>query len=223
MSYTDKSVSPNEQYTYTHFQPYYCHRLFPCFDQPDLKATLELNVIVPEKWIAVGNEAVSYQQVTFDKASYKSKVPIMAQQSILDNYLQGKNGAFFVFGRTKRLPSYLFCLVAGQYYSVSLPAQERYNVYYELFRIFRWQYTAFPHINQPLIITLLLFSKQSNSPCNFTSPSSKYPINLINMRQLFATSLPPELCKTLESLLSTIHIFTLRQCLLKRWCAWLSL
>ena len=77
MSYVDKSVSPNEEYTYTHFEPYYCHRLFPCFDQPNLKSTLELNVIVPEEWIVVGNEAVSYKSNKFDQANYISKASAM--------------------------------------------------------------------------------------------------------------------------------------------------
>src|SRR5215208_929081 len=31
-----------EEYLYTFFEPYYGHRLFPCFDQPDIKATFAL-------------------------------------------------------------------------------------------------------------------------------------------------------------------------------------
>ncbi len=29
-----------EEYVYTNFEPYEAHRLFPCFDQPDIKAHL---------------------------------------------------------------------------------------------------------------------------------------------------------------------------------------
>ena len=38
--YTDPS--DNKEYLYTQFEPYDCNRLLPCFDQPDIKATLNL-------------------------------------------------------------------------------------------------------------------------------------------------------------------------------------
>jgi aminopeptidase N len=33
------------------------HRLYPCFDQPDLKATFALELDLPDDWIAVANGA----------------------------------------------------------------------------------------------------------------------------------------------------------------------
>ena len=36
-SFTDKVDA--EQYIYTQFEADFCHYVFPCFDQPDLKAT----------------------------------------------------------------------------------------------------------------------------------------------------------------------------------------
>jgi aminopeptidase N len=39
-----------KQYIYTQFEPYYANRVFPCFDQPDLKAGMRLNVISPKAW-----------------------------------------------------------------------------------------------------------------------------------------------------------------------------
>ncbi len=41
-------VSDNKEYLYTHFEPYECHRLFPCFDQPDIRAILKLKVLAPK-------------------------------------------------------------------------------------------------------------------------------------------------------------------------------
>src|SRR5690348_3748716 len=39
-----KDPEDGEEYLYSNFEPYEAHRLFPCFDQPDIKATYELTV-----------------------------------------------------------------------------------------------------------------------------------------------------------------------------------
>lgn len=36
-----------KQYLYTQFEPYYANRVFPLFDQPDLKAKMRLSVLTP--------------------------------------------------------------------------------------------------------------------------------------------------------------------------------
>ena len=41
------------EYLYTQFEPYSAHRLFPCFDQPDLKATYRVSVTAPAEWAVV--------------------------------------------------------------------------------------------------------------------------------------------------------------------------
>lgn len=40
----------NEQYLYTQFEAFHCHRVFPSFDQPSLKAKMTLSVICPQQW-----------------------------------------------------------------------------------------------------------------------------------------------------------------------------
>lgn len=41
---------------YTHLEPFNCHRWFPCFDQPSLRAKLNLTVITPEQsWKVIAN------------------------------------------------------------------------------------------------------------------------------------------------------------------------
>lgn len=39
-----------KQYLYTQFEPYYANRVFACFDQPNLKAQMRLNLICPTDW-----------------------------------------------------------------------------------------------------------------------------------------------------------------------------
>lgn len=43
------------EYLYSNFEPFEAHRLFPCFDQPDLKATYALTVRGPVAWAVVAN------------------------------------------------------------------------------------------------------------------------------------------------------------------------
>jgi aminopeptidase N len=42
-------------YLYTDFEPYDANRLFPSFDQPDLKATYTLDVVVPHSWRVISS------------------------------------------------------------------------------------------------------------------------------------------------------------------------
>src|SRR5436190_494106 len=50
-----KDPEDGEEYLYTNFEPYEAHRLFPCFDQPDIKATYELTVTAPPEWEIIAN------------------------------------------------------------------------------------------------------------------------------------------------------------------------
>ena len=43
-------------YIYTKLEPYLAHHIFPCFDQPDIKAIFNVKVKAPKKWKVVGNE-----------------------------------------------------------------------------------------------------------------------------------------------------------------------
>ena len=42
-------------YAYTDFEPFSAHRLFPCFDQPDIKAVYAVQCIAPNGWSVIGN------------------------------------------------------------------------------------------------------------------------------------------------------------------------
>jgi aminopeptidase N len=44
-----------EIYLYTNLEPYATHRLFPCFDQPDIKAEFTLAVAAPDQWELIAN------------------------------------------------------------------------------------------------------------------------------------------------------------------------
>ena len=42
-------------YLYSHFEPSDARRVYPCFDQPDLKARFQVRMSVPEGWVALSN------------------------------------------------------------------------------------------------------------------------------------------------------------------------
>lgn len=53
-SFTDKV--DGQQYLYTQFEADFCHYVFPCFDQPDLKAYWTLTAVAEEEWTIFSNE-----------------------------------------------------------------------------------------------------------------------------------------------------------------------
>lgn len=50
VSFTDVD---GKQYLYTQFEPFMGNRVFPMFDQPDLKAKMTLSISCPSSWEAV--------------------------------------------------------------------------------------------------------------------------------------------------------------------------
>lgn len=80
----------NLRYYYTDFEPYHAHHLFPCFDQPDLKATYSLQVTAP----------ANFKVITAGKVLQK---------------LERKNQTIWLFRETLPFSTYIFSLHAGPY------------------------------------------------------------------------------------------------------------
>jgi len=81
----------NQEYVYSNFEPYSAHRLFPCFDQPNIKAQYKLSVECPSDWTLIGNSKTD---------------------SINDI---GGGRTRHDFEQTKLFSTYLFALVGGPY------------------------------------------------------------------------------------------------------------
>ncbi len=80
-----------EEYLYTNFEPYSAHRLFPSFDQPDIKATYQLTVSAPADWTLIANSNAT------------------ATEDIGDGLTR------HTFEQTRPFSTYLFALIAGPY------------------------------------------------------------------------------------------------------------
>ena len=53
-----KDVADGNFYHFNHFEAYYAHLVFPCFDQPDLKAQFKLKVEAPKDWEVISSAPV---------------------------------------------------------------------------------------------------------------------------------------------------------------------
>ena len=83
-----------ETYLFTDLEPFCAHRLFPCFDQPDLKATYRLRVTAPARWHVISNAAQTGSEAA------------------------GAGRARRTYGELPAFSTYLFALVAGPFAEV---------------------------------------------------------------------------------------------------------
>ena len=94
-----KDPEDNEIYLYSQFEPFSANRMFPCFDQPDLKATLDLIVKAPETWVVVSNE--NFTSKTVD---YSEEMPI------IPNYSSSIPEVVFVFPGKYKISTYFYLI-----------------------------------------------------------------------------------------------------------------
>ncbi|TPG29642.1 M1 family aminopeptidase [Flavobacterium pectinovorum] len=88
------SLNRNDDFLYTLLVPDRASTLFPCFDQPDIKATYKLSLMVPKDWSVLAG------------ADVKEKV---------------EKGDFttYTFGESDKMSTYLFSFVAGKFKTVT--------------------------------------------------------------------------------------------------------
>lgn len=88
----DQSLNRREDFLYTLLVPDRARTLFPCFDQPDLKARFSLELELPQSWTAVANGAVA----GVDSTSVAGRRTVS-------------------FRQTAPIPTYLFSFVCGRF------------------------------------------------------------------------------------------------------------
>jgi len=88
------ALNRNADYLYTLFVPDRARTVFPCFDQPDLKAVYTLTLKVPANWAAMANAALADSSMVSDRKTYRFKT-------------------------SDTLSTYLFSFVAGRFDRVS--------------------------------------------------------------------------------------------------------
>ncbi|OXB01515.1 peptidase M1 [Flavobacterium oncorhynchi] len=88
------SLNRNDDFLYTLLVPDRASTLFPCFDQPDIKATYKLSLTVPKDWSVLAG------------ADVKEK-------------LEKGDFTLYTFGESDKMSTYLFSFVAGKFKSTT--------------------------------------------------------------------------------------------------------
>ncbi|TDB66090.1 aminopeptidase [Arundinibacter roseus] len=88
----NSSLNRSEDFLYTLLVPDRARTVFPCFDQPDLKARFELSLTVPAHWNAMGNAPLRDSTRSDGQKTYN-------------------------FRLSDLIPTYLFSFVAGEFFS----------------------------------------------------------------------------------------------------------
>ena len=96
----EQAMNRSEEFLYTLVVPDRASTVFPCFDQPDLKAVFSLNLELPETWTAIANGELTLEQ----------------QQN-------GRRTMFF--SPDQPIPTYLFAFAAGVFQTESMTRGNR--------------------------------------------------------------------------------------------------
>jgi aminopeptidase N len=104
-------------YLYSDLEPYFAHTIFPCFDQPDLKAKFEVTVDAPTAWQVITNT----REAPFANPSPDLSTIANTNGNAVKNEIKTGHKTW-VFAQTLPLSTYIFALIAGDYTSWSADA-----------------------------------------------------------------------------------------------------
>ncbi|PIQ48981.1 MAG: peptidase M1 [Cytophagales bacterium CG12_big_fil_rev_8_21_14_0_65_40_12] len=90
----ESSLNRNEDFLYTLFVPDRARTAFPCFDQPNLKATYELTLDLPASWTAIANGPLAILSVKDGRKNIQ-------------------------FEKSDLISTYLFSFVAGEFKAIT--------------------------------------------------------------------------------------------------------
>ena len=122
-SFTD---TDGKQYLYTQSEPFWGNRVWPIFDQPDLKGNLTIHAAAPSDW-----QIVTSTEAAVHLASYQEFLSLPAHSSfqavVARHYPSVANSSYWLFNPSLALSTYLYNIVCGPYRRIDLPESERYR------------------------------------------------------------------------------------------------
>jgi aminopeptidase N len=99
------------EYIYTQMEAFECHRVFPTFNQPDLRAIMSLRTLAPQEWIVISN---SKEHGALESSSDAAKDVL---KGVDEEFAKSYTEAYSVqkYNDTLRIAPYLFAFIAGPY------------------------------------------------------------------------------------------------------------
>ena len=107
----------DSDYLYTLLVPADANQLFPCFDQPDLKARVSLTLTTPGGWTALANGALTSADTTGVVAA--DATPVSTPRAAAGSRVT------FRFAETRPISTYLIAFAAGPWHRVGLTVDRR--------------------------------------------------------------------------------------------------
>ncbi len=105
-----------EHYLYTQFESFFAHKMFPCFDQPSIKAVLRFIVVAPTKWVVVANE---YEEEIVEVDAKGDVFKLLDKTEIKKEHVQKMarevKSKLHIFKNTAKISCYLYACIAGPY------------------------------------------------------------------------------------------------------------
>jgi len=102
------------QYLTSQFEAFHCFRVFPCFDQPSIKAKMTLTVTCPKDWSPVSNGIETRYEYSDNKKG-QHVVERNNMQWFFDFYDKEQEVSIVQFEQTPKISTYLYALCAGPY------------------------------------------------------------------------------------------------------------
>jgi aminopeptidase N len=97
---SNQALNRSADFMYTLFVPDRASTAFPCFDQPDLKATFNLTLEIPESWTALSNGTQTGEEISGDRKTMQ-------------------------FAVQRPISTYLFAFTAGEFERITKSEGER--------------------------------------------------------------------------------------------------
>jgi aminopeptidase N len=125
-SYTDIDGS---QYLYTQGEPHFVNRVFPCFDQPDIKGKFKLYTKAPKDWKVISVENISKTENFNDFKNSSTSNDSDFIKLVKSFNKEDENATFLNFENTenKLLSTYFFAIISGPYEEIVCPSDKLYN------------------------------------------------------------------------------------------------
>ena len=119
-------TTDGQQYLYTQSEPFWGNRVWPIFDQPDIKGSLTIHVAAPQEWLIITS---SHHAVHLNHYIEFANLPAHSdfQSIIKESYPTIPDSSYWYFRPTLTISTYLYNIVCGPYTKIDLPVSDRHN------------------------------------------------------------------------------------------------